>query len=119
MSIAAPTPVRGPRYTFTIPPKARTSAEDPESITLVALTMDQELMGNTLVVKSNNPWEKVKLSLAALDGKAVDWGTGQVDTALGKMSPKIREFVIAAFRQIHLPTEDETTNFLESVRVDL
>jgi hypothetical protein len=114
--IASSTPSRGPRYTFTIPDKLRTEG-DPKSITFVALTLEQELMGNKLLEKSGNVFDKVQLAIVGINGQPVDWGSGQTDVVLGKCSPKVRELILHGYSKIHTADKADSDSFLATMEV--
>lgn len=110
---------KGPKYTFRMPLRSRILPTDPESITLKLLTLEEELQGNKLVESSKNLLEKVALALVAVNGRAVNWASGSVDTLVGSWSPPCRQLLIAAYTSIHLPNDEDTTSFLATVMTEL
>lgn len=107
-----------PRYTYTIPEKRRSSA-DPKNITLVALTLSQEMHANKLVEQTGNAYEKVKMAIVAVDGRPVNWATDEAEEMLNRISPVVREFILKAYMDIHVPTDDETADFLASRKIEV
>lgn len=108
---------RGPRFTYSFPKKLRLQG-DPESITFVHLTLEQDMDGNKLVEKTKNPFDKVKMAIVAFNGQPVDWASGRIDEIVSKASPKIRELILAAFIACSQPTEAEKNDFLEQVTAE-
>jgi hypothetical protein len=103
------------KFTFTLPPASRLFDTDPETVTITPLTLEQDLQGGKLVGASKNPMDKVKMAIAALDGKPVDWVNGGLDTQIDAMSPPARSLLISAFMRVHNPNEDSEKSFLESM----
>lgn len=116
-AVPAPQAQRGPRYTYKVPKSARTFPTDPESITIVPLTLEQDMHGNRLLDQSKNVFDKIKLAVVAVNGKPVAWGA-EMDKAIDGMSPKCRELLGKAYAQIHAPDEKESEDFLGSLAVE-
>lgn len=105
----------GPKYTFTFPDSARLLDTDPKTITIAPLTLAQELEGNKVAEAGNNVFAKVAMSICAIDGKAVDWVGGGLDAAIEKCSPKVRDLIMRAYLKVHMPAQEDTAAFLDSM----
>jgi hypothetical protein len=86
---------------------------------LVTLTSDEELQcyarGKTNSAKLAA--ELAKASLVEVNGEKVGLADGSVDTAWGKMDPRLRQLVLTAYTEIHAAKEEDTATFLKSRRV--
>lgn len=111
--------IERPRFTYTIPEKARQFPSDPKSITLSPITAGEEKDANDASDGAKTPlaYELVKRSAVAIDGKAIDWSKGDGDW-LERCSPKVRQLVFEAFSRVNRPDEDATKDFLASEKVD-
>lgn len=105
------------RFTFTIPGSVRVTG-DPMTITLVPLTLKQDLDGNKLMEREG-AWGKVKMALSQVDGRPVNWASGEVDEVIESMSPPVRELVMAAYIRIHMPPGQAVDDFLGSMATSL
>lgn len=109
---------RGPRYVFKIPASARMLEADPQEVTLVPLTLEQDMHGNKLVDQSKSIYDKIKLSIVAVNGSPISWGAA-LDSAVDSMSPKCRDLIARAYMQLHAPSDDEASDFLASMRAEV
>jgi hypothetical protein len=117
-AVPVPQTQRGPRFTYKVPASARIFPTDPESVTLVPLTLEQDMHGNRLLDQSKNVFDKIKLAVVAINGKVLSWGP-EMDKAIDGMSPKCRELLGRAYAQIHAPDEAEAEDFLGSRSVEV
>lgn len=117
-AVPAPSPRKLPRHTFTIPESVRTK-NDPSTITIQELSLEQDMHGQKLIEKSKNPYDKVKLSIVAADGKPLDWGKGEVDSLFESMSARARDLVSRAFIKVHTVEDSEASDFLDSQTVEI
>lgn len=105
-------------WTFTIPKSVRTSAGDPQEVTLKELTADQQQEADRLAlgnrIKLGN--ELSKASLYAVDGKRVDHGEFESDVYWNRWSAKVRQLVIAGYGKIHNTDDAEDQSFFDSMR---
>ena len=119
--IAPPAAAPRLRHTFKIPAAVAGDSEfrNPgKSISLVKLNLGQDIQANKLVVQKDSIFEKVKMALVAIDGKAADWSTGETDDAVERWSPAMRELAFAAFQKLHRPSTEDEKDFLESAVVE-
>ena len=106
-------------YSYDIPKEERRSENDPSSVGLRELTVAQDMAGQDLATQKKNPFEKIKMAIAEVDGKKLDWGTGEVDDFIDKISAPIRQFLVLAYNDIHNPTDEHATDFLKSRKVSV
>lgn len=89
------------------------------SIGMVELTADEELMatkrahGDTMRLA----YELVKQSLVEINGAKASIADGTADTAMNKMSPKLRQLVLGAYGELHAPPEGAAEAFFKSRKV--
>jgi hypothetical protein len=103
------------RYTFTVPAKARMFEADPATVTMVPLTMDQDMQGSKMFDQTKNPYQKIALGIVAVDGKPVSWVDGQVDSLIAKWSPPVRDLVAKAHFKLNQATDEDAASFLGSM----
>lgn len=108
-----------PLYIYTIPETLRTGAEPIESIGLVELTADEQLMAGK---RSRGDQQRQAHSLVIsairqVNERAVNIGDASADEAWARMAPKLRELVAQAYAEIHIPTEGEAELFHKSRKV--
>lgn len=58
--------------------------------------------------------ELVQQSLAEVDGQTVSTGDGSAEAAMAGMHPKLRNLVMEAYADIHIPGDEVTSDFLQS-----
>lgn len=109
----------GQRYTFTFPPDARLFANDPTSVSIAPLSLEQEIDGNKLLDKTNNAFDKVKMSIVAVNGKPVSWINGEVDTVIERASPPVRDLIMAGFMKIHNASQADRAAFLGTMTLEV
>lgn len=108
--------VQRPVYVYDIPDEY---AQDCKSFGMVQLTASDELMaarrcGSDTMKLSH---EMLKQALVEINGTAVGLADGSADTAFERMSPIVRQFVMAAYGDLHSPKEEATKSFLTTRRV--
>jgi hypothetical protein len=100
-------------YTYNVPVKI---PGDVRSVGVVELTADEELQatkrsrGDTFRLA----YELAKQSLVEVNGEKVSLMDGSADAIWAKMNPKLRNLVLAAYSDIHTPTEEDAALFLKT-----
>lgn len=114
MSLTPPI-VAAPTFTFKVPPKARQYPTDPESVTLRAFTVGQELDALKASSATGNrfDYELVERSCIAVNGKPHDQGESLIE----RCSPKVRALLVRGLNKMSLPEDDDIKGFLDSVEV--
>jgi len=62
-------------------------------------------------------FELVKLSIVEIDGRKVNHGEGEEETIWNGMEPKLRQLALAAYADLHTPSDSVTANFLKAKRM--
>lgn len=114
-----------PLYAFAIPASlARQTGVT--KVRMIELKSSEELMATKRAQASggnlNLAIELVKESLRYVGTSRVSTGDGSVDTWWAKADPgfsKIRQLLMAAYMQLHNPSQDESEDFLSSVAVEI
>lgn len=110
-----------PRFTFAIPESARLSPDDPRKVTLVPVTLAEELMAQKAAEASKSPvgYELAKMSIIAVDGKPLDWASGARETFLETVSAPVRQLVMAAYVRVNNPAPEAEKDFLASMLTEV
>ncbi len=61
-------------------------------------------------------YELVKLSLYEVDGRRLKRAEHEAERIFNAMDPKLRNLVMAAYAKLHSPEDDETENFLGTMK---
>lgn len=119
--MAAPKVSSRPRFTFKVPESARLFPEDPTSVTLVPVTIEEEQMALKTSEANKTPLghELAKMSVVAANGKALDWAGGERDSFFGKCSPPVRQLLMTAWSNVNVPKKEIEDDFLASRVMDL
>lgn len=106
-----------PVYIYTIPESL--GLESPKSVSLRELTANEELdaakRARGDAFKTAN--ELVKSSLIEVDEKPVSIGDGSADIAWNQMPAKVRNLVLDAYQEIHVPPQGASSDFRKSRKV--
>lgn len=107
-----------PSYKFTIPDKVRQFPSDPQSFSMRPITAGEERKANEIADGTKSPlaYELVRVSVDAVDGKPIDWGTSEPEW-LERCSPKVRQLVFEAFARVNRPSDEDTKTFLDSQEI--
>lgn len=105
------------KYRFTIPKSSRTKEADPESVTFIELTLEQDLGSSTAL--ETDPFAKIKMAIFAVNDKPLDWVGGGTDRFFSSVSSKVREHLVQAFIDVNQTTLQEKESFLGSKKVIL
>lgn len=104
-------------YEFPIPAKYRCeAAKETIGIRKLRSTEEVEATRNCQGESMRLAWELTKLSLAEVDGVRLLHHEGQAESAWDKFDPKFRALIVAAYAKLHTPEDDETENFLASMK---
>lgn len=104
-------------HTYTFPPSCQTEYPAYQTVSFLELTPDDEIMAAGRAGTGNEgklAYEKIKAALYALNGKRISLGDGTTDTELAKCPPKVREFIGAAFMDLHSVEKEDVKVFLQS-----
>lgn len=120
-SLTPPKAPSRPRFTFKVPESARLSQDDPTSVTLVPVTIEEEQMALRASEANKTPLghELAKMSLVAANGKVLDWANGERDALFGKCSPQVRQLVLTAWSNVNVPKPEVEQDFLASRQMEL
>jgi hypothetical protein len=106
-----------PVYVYEIP--ASLGLESPKSVSLRELTANEELdaakRARGDAFKTAN--ELVKSALIEVDEKPVNLGDGSADIAWNQMPAKVRNLVLDAYQEIHVPPQGASQDFRKSRKV--
>jgi hypothetical protein len=110
-------------FTYTIPESIRanpgTAAELPHTVTMRALTADEELqahkVGGSQYMKSQ--YDAVKRSVVALDGTPVSYADGGTEHFWAACGPKMRSLLMQAYNRLSSPEASEEADFFASVQI--
>jgi hypothetical protein len=109
------------KYVFDIPASAQTKDTDPTQITLVELSADDERMARKIggADPAKQAEELVKLSLYAVNGKAVNQAEAEADFYWERFGAKMRHLMLLAFTRTHATTDQEEESFFGSMRTEV
>lgn len=113
-----PPKLQRPETTFKVPAKCRVFPADPQTLTMVPISLQEELDAHAVVASQGKGvaalnYEMAKRSVSALDGKAIDWsGTGP--EWLERASPQVRDLLVEGFAKVSRATQEDVRDFLAS-----
>ena len=102
-------------FSFDIP---ETVKGDVRSFGLVEITADEEILASRSAGgdKYRTAMELLKFAIREVNGKPVSIADGSADKALKGMLPKARQLLLAAYAEVHVPSEAESEDFLKTMR---
>lgn len=103
-----------PRYTYRIPQKARMFANDPESVTMQPISIDEEQTAIRVSEATKNPvvYEFIKHSIVSVNGRQAGWE--EREKMLERASPAVRRLLLKAYDEIHSVAPEVEADFLSS-----
>jgi hypothetical protein len=105
------------KYRYLIPKSSRMKDADPSSVTLIELTLAQDLGAATAL--ETDPFAKIKMAIFAVNDKPLDWVSGGADRFFESVSAKVREHLVQAFIDVNQTSATEKESFLASKTVIL
>lgn len=105
-----------PKYTYTIPNKARTREKDPKKVTLIELSANEQMLARRQGGEDGRgaPEELVKMALFEVDGRRVVQANADQDTLWGRFGPKVRHLLMLAYAEIHQANKEDEDGFFAS-----
>lgn len=115
-AISGETPAPRPIFKYKVP---KTTDPNVESIGLVALRADEEMMASRRVNSANDlMYELAKQSVVQVNGQPVSIASG-LEEAWQKFSPKLRSLVVVEYRKNNVPDDKDAEDFSKSQEVIL
>ena len=105
-----------PVYEYDVPARF---ANGITSIGVIKLTSQEELMAAKRAHNDSHKlaYELALQSLAEINGQRVSLADGTADTAFKDMDPQVRQLVLQAYADQHVPEEADVRDFRASRRV--
>lgn len=114
----APPKLQRPETTFKVPAGCRVFPDDPKTITMVPISLQEELEAHAIIASQGKGvaalnYEQAKRSVCKLDGKPIDWGTTAPEW-LERASPQVRDLVVEGFAVVSRAKPKDVSDFLAS-----
>lgn len=109
------------KHTFKTPPKFKRGANDPKSITILELTLQEEDIAWKLSMGSDKGLadEMLKRSLYAVDGRVVNHGVNEAELYYARWSARFRKLAMQAFARVNNTDKSDDDAFLASEEISL
>jgi hypothetical protein len=103
------------RYRYTIPEKSRVQENDPRVVEFQQILMHEDASAIKASTASGTLYifEAIKYSLVSVDGRDLDWATGDRDI-IERVSAKVRELLVKGCRKVNTPSAEEEDAFFAS-----
>lgn len=114
MQLVEPAPPTRPVFEYDVPDRLGGG-----TIGIVKLTTAEEMMATVRAGTDSAKlvYELAKQALVAVNGRGVTLADGSADRAWDTMDPAVRNLVVMAYGDLHVPQEDEVKAFRASQRV--
>ncbi len=107
--------IKRPVYTFTSPKAVREFEGDPKSFKMVPLSSGEEKQAHDLAGADATGMSLtlavVKMSVTHVDGKTLTYEDDSKDSWWDKCGPKMRLFVMRAYRTVNEVSEEQMADF--------